>query len=117
MDKRIYHIIKQHHNFTDRPANDRKFLSVYSKFSGWLIKYQLTTKTDYINDLNHFKEDATKNEKNGIADISTRILKNIEPELLDYGIYDIEDITENQGHATPITWGQLWELAKNENDK
>lgn len=114
MDKKVYHIIKQHHNFNDRPVDDRAFLRCYSKFSAWLIPYQLTTKTDYIVDLYHFMGDAKRSNSDGIADLSKRILDKIEPHLPDNRVYDISDISNNYQDATPITWGELNELADRE---
>ena len=111
MDKKVYHIIKQHHNFNDRPVDDRAFLRCYSKFSAWLIPFQLTTKTDYVVDLHHFISDAKRTNSSGIANLSQTILDKIEPNLPDNRIYDIDDISNNYDKATPITWGKLNELA------
>lgn len=115
IDKKIYHIIKQNRNLDDRPASDRRFLTVYSKFAGWLIKHQLTTKLDYVNDLEQFANDAKQSDNNNIAKISRDILDKIEPALADDGIFHIEDLTDHQADAKPITWGYLWDLAQKDN--
>lgn len=107
MDKHLYHIIKQHHNLDDREVDDRTFLNYYSKFSGWLIQYQLTTKTNYMNDLHAFANDAERSSKDGIADLSRSILADIEKGLPENRIYHIDDVTDNRANAKPVTWGEL----------
>lgn len=112
VDRKILHIIKENHNFEDKPVNDRKFLSCYASFTSWLNQYQLTTKTDYVNDLRSFIDEAKKRyvTDEGIPKMSTEILNNIESKLPDNYVYHLDDITNNQAKATPITWGYLVKL-------